>query len=105
MFDGVANHRNKKQIARRVKAGELDPESIDEKVVASHLYAPDIPDPDLLIRTSGEMRISNFLLWQISYSELYVTDVLWPDFRKEQFLEAIEEYGRRNRRYGDVESR
>ena len=91
-----------RQIARRVKAGELDPESVDEKTVAAHLYAPDIPDPDLLIRTSGEMRISNFLLWQISYSELYVTDVLWPDFREEEFKKALAEYARRHRRFGDI---
>ena len=91
-----------REIARRVKTGALDPESVDEKTVAAHLYAPDIPDPDLLIRTSGEMRISNFLLWQISYSELYVTDVLWPDFREEEFKKALAEYARRHRRFGDI---
>ena len=87
-------------IARRVKAGELDPESVDEQTVAEHLYAQDIPDPDLLIRTSGEMRLSNFLLWQSSYTELYVTDVLWPDFREAELSEAIADYGKRQRRYG-----
>lgn len=92
-----------RQIARRVKAGDLQPDQIDEKVIAQNLYAPDIPDPDLLIRTSGEMRISNFLLWQISYAELYVTDVLWPDFREEEFMKAIAEYGKRHRRFGDIE--
>jgi undecaprenyl diphosphate synthase len=92
-----------RQIARRVKAGDLDPESVDEKTVAAHLYAPDVPDPDLLIRTSGEMRISNFLLWQISYAELYVTQVLWPDFREEEFKKALAEYAARHRRFGDIE--
>ena len=92
-----------RQIARRAKAGELDPESVDEKTVAAHLYAPDIPDPDLLIRTSGEMRISNFLLWQISYAELYVTTVLWPDFREEEFKKALAEYAARHRRFGDIQ--
>jgi undecaprenyl diphosphate synthase len=91
-----------RQIARRVKAGELNPEAIDEKTVAAHLYAPDIPDPDLLVRTSGEMRISNFLLWQISYAELYVTDVLWPDFREEEFKKALAVYATRHRRFGDI---
>jgi len=92
-----------RKIAQLAKAGELDPETVDEDTVARHLYLPDVPDPDLLVRTSGEQRISNFLLWQISYSELYVTDVLWPDFREEQFQQAIEEYGRRHRRFGDIE--
>lgn len=89
-------------IARRVQQGELKPEEIDEKTVAAHLYAPDLPDPDLMIRTSGEMRISNFLLWQLSYAELYVTQVLWPDFREDEFGKAIEEYARRHRRFGDI---
>jgi len=92
-----------RQIARRVKAGGLDPESVDEKTVAAHLYAPDVPDPDLLIRTSGEMRISNFLLWQISYAELYVTPVLWPDFREEEFKKALADYAARHRRFGDIQ--
>lgn len=89
-------------IARRVAAGELKPGEVDEMTIAAHLYAPDIPDPDFMIRTSGEMRLSNFLLWQLSYSELYITDVLWPDFREEEFAKAIEEYGRRHRRFGDI---
>ncbi len=92
-----------REIARKAKAGELDADKVDEATVAAHLYAPDIPDPDLMIRTSGEMRISNFLLWQLSYSELYITDVLWPDFREEQILKAVEEYGRRHRRFGLTE--
>lgn len=91
-----------KSLARDVAAGRLDPESIDEKSVASRLYAPELPDPDLLIRTSGEMRLSNFLLWQLSYSELYVTDVLWPDFGKEQLKEAMESFKGRKRRFGGV---
>ncbi len=91
-----------REIARQARDGRLDIESIDEATVSAHLYAPDIPDPDLLIRTSGEMRISNFLLWQVSYAELYITDVLWPDFREPQFAAAIEEYGRRHRRFGGV---
>jgi len=76
---------------------------ISEEDIASHLYTAGLPDPDLLIRTSGEMRLSNFLLWQMAYAEIVVTDVPWPDFRKPQFLAAIEEYGRRHRRFGDVE--
>lgn len=94
-----------KQIAKRVKSGELDPGNIDEKTISANLYAPDVPDPDLLIRTSGEMRISNFLLWQISYTELYITNVLWPDFREKEFMKAIAEYGRRQRRFGDIEAK
>ncbi len=88
-------------IARRVQAGELAVAGIDEAEFARHLYAPDLPDPDLVIRTSGEMRLSNFLLWQLSYAELFVTDTLWPDFREEQFRQALAEYGRRRRRFGD----
>jgi undecaprenyl diphosphate synthase len=87
-------------IAARVKAGELAPEAIDEKTVAAHLYLPDVPDPDLLIRTSGEMRLSNFLLWEVSYTELYVTDVLWPDFREAEFRGALAAYAGRQRRFG-----
>jgi undecaprenyl diphosphate synthase len=89
-------------IAAKVKAGEIDPRRITEETVAQHLYLPDVPDPDFMIRTSGEMRISNFLLWQLSYAELYVTPVMWPDFREPQFLEAIEAYYARHRRFGDI---
>jgi undecaprenyl diphosphate synthase len=89
-------------LARKVKAGQLDPADITEKVFAQHLYTRNCPDPDLLIRTSGEMRISNFLLWQISYTELVVTPTLWPDFRKPQFCAALEEYNRRHRRFGGL---
>jgi undecaprenyl diphosphate synthase len=76
---------------------------ISEEDIAAHLYTAGLPDPDLLIRTSGEMRLSNFLLWQMAYTEIVVTDVLWPDFRKPQFVAALEEYARRRRRFGDVE--
>jgi undecaprenyl diphosphate synthase len=89
-------------IAREVKAGSLDPEKIKEETVSSHLYTKDIPDPDLLIRTSGEMRVSNFLLWQISYAEIHVTPVLWPDFGKKEFGEALADYARRERRFGGL---
>jgi undecaprenyl diphosphate synthase len=91
-----------RQVAREVKAGRLDPEQITEQTIAQHLYLPDVPDPDLLIRTSGEMRISNFLLWQISYAELYVTPTLWPDFREPAFAAALVDYAGRHRRFGDI---
>lgn len=90
------------RIASKVRSGELTLGEIDEKTVSDNLYTSDIPDPDLLIRTSGEQRISNFMLWQIAYAELFFTDVLWPDFRKEHLFEAIDEYARRNRRFGLV---
>ena len=89
-------------IAREVKTGQREVADIDEACVSQHLYTAGIPDPDLLIRTSGEMRVSNFLLWQISYAEIYVTETLWPDFRKPQLLAAIEDYGKRQRRFGRV---
>ena len=91
-----------RRIAAEVKAGTLAPDAIDEQTIADHLYLPDVPDPDLLIRTSGEMRLSNFLLWQLSYSELYVTDVLWPDFRDDEFQKALAAYVGRHRRYGGL---
>jgi undecaprenyl diphosphate synthase len=87
-------------ISEKVKSGELTSESITNETIASHLYTANIPDPELLIRTSGEHRISNFLLWQIAYSELYFTDVLWPDFRKEHLYQAIVSYQQRERRFG-----
>ena len=89
-------------IARKVRAGELDPDGIDEACISNALYTGGIPDPDLLIRTAGEMRISNFLLWQISYTELYVTDVLWPGFGKEDINDAIRAFAHRERRFGAV---
>ena len=91
-----------RSIAEQVKAGRIDPAEINEHLIAQHLYTRNYPDPDLLIRTSGEMRVSNFLLWQISYAEFVVTPTLWPDFRKAQLFEAIEEYARRHRRFGKV---
>lgn len=89
-----------KKISEQVKTGAMLPEQINEQVVSSFLTTSNIPDPELLIRTSGEMRISNFLLWQIAYSELYITEVLWPDFRKKHFYEAILDYQKRERRFG-----
>ena len=92
-----------RRIAREVAAGRLDPEAIDEETVRAFLYDPKTPDPDLLIRTAGEMRISNFLLWQVSYSELYVTTVCWPDFREKELHEAFADYRRRVRKFGGLE--
>ena len=91
-----------REIAAKVKNGNLDPAEINQQIISQHLYTRHWPDPDLLIRTSGEMRISNFLLWQISYTELVVVQTLWPDFRKAQFYEALEEFARRHRRFGSV---
>jgi undecaprenyl diphosphate synthase len=89
-------------IGAKVKTGELEPAEITERHIAEHLYTRHYPDPDLLIRTSGEMRVSNFLLWQISYAELVVTPTLWPDFRKAQLVAALKEYAGRHRRFGGV---
>jgi len=94
-----------KSIAREVAAGRIDPDSINDALFVRHLQTNDLPDPDLLIRTSGEMRISNFLLWQTSYTELYVTDVLWPDFGEDDFLNAILNFQKRERRFGKVSAR
>jgi len=94
--------RAARQLAEEVAAGRLDPADIDEEAVARCLYTAPWPDPDLLIRTSGEMRISNFLLWQLAYAELYVTPVLWPDFTRRHLFEAILEFQRRDRRFGRV---
>ncbi|MBI4226986.1 MAG: isoprenyl transferase [Candidatus Omnitrophica bacterium] len=93
-----------RSIARLVSQGSQSPELIDENTIARHLYTAGQPDPDLLIRTSGELRLSNFLLWQISYSELYVTPTLWPDFGRAEFEQAILEYQRRDRRFGRSQS-
>ncbi len=87
-------------LAQKVQQGELSPEAIDEQLISESLYTAANPDPDLLIRTSGEMRLSNFLLWQLAYTEIYVTDTLWPDFSKEQFARALQAYQQRDRRYG-----
>ena len=89
-----------KAIAAEVKAGKVNEEDINEEMISRHLQTAEIPDPELLIRTSGEMRVSNFLLWQIAYSELYITPTLWPDFRKEHLYEAIWSYQQRERRFG-----
>ena len=91
-------------IAKEVKDGRIDYNSITPQLVSKHLYTKDIPDPDLLIRTSGEMRISNFLLWQIAYSEIYITDTLWPDFGRDEFIHILKDYLRRERRFGKVET-
>ena len=91
-----------RRIAEKARDGKLEPAAITEEVISQHLWTRNIPDPDLLIRTSGEMRVSNFLLWQISYAELVITPTLWPDFRKPQFFAALEEYARRHRRFGGV---
>lgn len=89
-----------KQIAEQAKAGKLDPSEIDYDLISCYLNTSDMPDPELLIRTSGECRISNFLLWQIAYSELYFTPKLWPDYRKEDLFEAIYDFQNRERRFG-----
>ena len=91
-----------RSIAAKVKDGSIDPEEVNEQVFSQHLYTHQWPDPDLMIRTSGEMRVSNFLLWQLSYAEFVVTDTLWPDFRKPQFFAALEEYAQRHRRFGGL---
>ncbi len=92
--------RAARKIAEKAAAGEISAEDITEKVVAEHLYSANMPDPDLLIRTSGEMRISNFLLWQIAYAEIFFTDSLWPDFSREEFVQILKVYQSRERRFG-----
>lgn len=94
--------RGVQELARRVQSGALDPEAIDETTVGAALDTAEYPDPDLVVRTSGECRLSNFLLWQSSYAELWFPEVLWPDFDETWFDRAVEEYGRRDRRYGRV---
>ena len=96
LVDGI------RSIAQRVAEGTLTPDQIDEQTISDALYTAELPDPDLLIRTAGEMRVSNFLLWQISYAELHVTNVFWPDFHKESLNEAFREYASRDRRFGGV---
>ncbi len=91
-----------RDLAEKAKRGEINPADIDEQAFRSCMYQPDVPDPELLIRTGGDQRISNYLLWQIAYTELYVTPTLWPDFDKEGLMEAIEEYHSRQRRFGKV---
>ena len=89
-------------IARKAAAGEIDPDAITELTVAEHLYTAGLPDPDLLIRTAGEMRLSNYLLWQISYAELHVSDVCWPDYKVEHLRIALQDFAARQRKFGDV---
>lgn len=91
-----------RKIAERARSGELDPADIDDAMISSELVTAGIPDPDLIIRTSGELRISNFLLWQLAYSELYITDAFWPDFRRDELYKAIQSYQKRERRFGKV---
>ena len=90
------------ELADKFRRGLIDSESINEELIADHLYTRDIPDPDLLIRTSGEMRISNFLLWQIAYTEIFVTPTLWPDFGKDELLQILKDFQSRERRFGRV---
>ena len=91
-----------RRLALEVKEGKRSPESIDEGAISKYLYDPGAPDPDLLIRTGGDLRVSNFLLWQISYTELWVTSVKWPDFSKDHLYEAIREFSQRDRRFGNI---
>src|SRR5262249_24966977 len=98
LTDGV------RAIAREGRAGRLSPERIDERTGARHLYAADMPDPDPMVRTSGEYRVSNYLLWESAYSEFVFTDVLWPDFRRADLFRAIEEFQGRQRRFGAVDA-
>jgi undecaprenyl diphosphate synthase len=93
-----------RRLVRKSRLGLLDVEAIDEAAIEQELYTAGLPDPDLLIRTSGEMRVSNFLLWQIAYTEIWVTSILWPDFRRNHLLEAIIEYQKRDRRYGGLQA-
>jgi undecaprenyl diphosphate synthase len=94
--------RGARILAERVQRGELSPEEISEDTLGESLYTTKYPDPDLLIRTSGEMRVSNFMLWQVAYAEIYVTDILWPDFRREHLYKAILDFQQRERRFGRV---
>jgi undecaprenyl diphosphate synthase len=94
-----------KSLAREAAAGALDPESIDDNAISSRLYTAALPDPDLLIRTAGEMRVSNFLLWQIAYAEIYVTQSLWPDFTKDELITALIDYQKRIRKFGGIEKK
>jgi undecaprenyl diphosphate synthase len=93
-----------RHIATAARKGEIDPAAISPDTIADHLYTRGLPDPDLLIRTSGEQRISNFLLWQIAYAELYFTPTLWPDFSEDEFIQILQDYQRRERRFGAVPS-
>jgi undecaprenyl diphosphate synthase len=108
LFNIALNYGGRAEIvdaARRAIESGVRPEDLDEQRFASFLYTAGQPDPDLLIRTSGEMRVSNYLLWQIAYSEIYVTDTLWPDFRRHHLIEAVLAYQKRERRYGGISAR
>jgi undecaprenyl diphosphate synthase len=108
LFNIALNYGGRAEIvdaARRVLASKMNPDELDEKRFSEFLYTAHQPDPDLLIRTSGEMRVSNFLLWQIAYAEIWVTDALWPDFRARHLLEAVVDYQKRDRRYGAIDPR
>jgi undecaprenyl diphosphate synthase len=89
-----------RKLLRDAELGKIDPESLDEKTFAAYLYDPEVPDPDLLIRTGAELRVSNFLLWQIAYTEIYSTDVMWPDFGERELMDAVRDYQSRERRFG-----
>jgi len=109
MVIGLAlNYGSRDEIVDAIRSilreGRLLPDEVDEKAVAGHLYTAGLPDPDLLIRTSGELRVSNFLLWQIAYAEIWTTPILWPDFRKEDFFQALLDFQKRDRRFGDIRS-
>jgi undecaprenyl diphosphate synthase len=91
-----------RRLAAEIQAGRLNPDEITEQAISRHLYDPSAPDPELLIRTGGDLRVSNFLLWQISYTELVVTPVKWPEFKREHLHEALREYARRDRRFGNI---
>jgi undecaprenyl diphosphate synthase len=97
LADGV------RRIAEDAAAKRIDPKKVDEKMIRRYLYRPDMPDPDLMVRTSGEFRISNYLLWEIAYSELYFTEVLWPDFRREDLFDAVRDFQKRDRRFGTID--
>jgi undecaprenyl diphosphate synthase len=93
-----------RQVAQLVEQGQLSAEQVNESLIEQHLYTADTPEPDLLIRTSGEMRLSNFLLWQMAYTEMYFTDILWPDFNREALYQALLSYQSRDRRFGQVKA-
>jgi undecaprenyl diphosphate synthase len=104
-FTIAFNYGGRAEIIDAVKAmmaTGVSPDKVDEKLLRRHLYDPEMPDPDLMVRTSGEYRISNYLLWELAYSELVFTDVLWPDFRREHLFDAVREYQQRDRRYGGL---
>ncbi len=90
------------KIAQKIKLNEINPDDVTESLISDHLYTQQMPDPDLIIRTSGEYRLSNFLMWQAAYSEIYISDTLWPDFSKEEFIDILKNYQQRDRRFGKV---